>query len=258
MSSHSWRPAIGALAVALTCGGFVSGSQEQAVIRVDDPRPLSEAVAVLEKRHGWRITYEDPQLVNSNEIVDLTSRVRKSPAPDGRKVFGAIGGPFEFTYTRPSIPGALRKTAILQALIARYQQTGYPAVFRLIETGDVAHIVPAMRTSATGVLEPVSSILDTTITIPDGERSLYEMCEAVVAGLKPHVKGTFGLGMIPTNLFLQRRVRGGATNETARSVMLRVFESSGRKLSWRLLHDPSPPGSSALNIHIVSQAELAR
>jgi hypothetical protein len=173
-------------------------------------------------------------------------------------VFGAIGGPFEFRYTPPSVPGTLRKTEILQALVARYHQTGYPGVFRVIETGDVAHIMPAMRTSAAGVLEPVSSILETKITIPDADRSLYEMCEAIVAALKPQVKGTLGLGMIPTNLFLQRRVRGAATNETARTVLLRLLDSSGRKLSWRLLHDPSPPGSSALNIHIVPEAELDR
>ena len=59
------------------------------------------------------------------------------------------------------------------------------------------------------------------------------------------------MGTIPTNLFMQRQVHGGATAEVARDVLVRTLLSTGSKLSWRLLCEPGEDKFCVLNVPLL-------
>jgi hypothetical protein len=69
---------------------------------------------------------------------------------------------------------------------------------------------------------------------------------AINAGGDPTLSLAGGL----TNLLAQTRVQGGATNESARSVLMRTLAATNRRLAWRILCGPGQ-ASCMLNLHLV-------
>ena len=220
-------------------------------ISVNHPRPLASAIEVLENRHGWVITYEDPPLLHPSDIEDVTLAVRRDHDLKKPRVLAPRGGPFNFRYSIPAGRVAPDESALLERLLEEYHRSGHPGVFRVRRTGAVFHVVPTESKNALGHFEPRVSLLDSTISISDRERSALGMIEeitAVVSGPAARV----GIGTVPFNLLNQVSVRGGARNESARSVLLRTLETTNRKMSWALLCDPGPAPICALNLHFVN------
>ncbi len=59
-----------AMGVMVTLLGNASAAPNTITVR--DPRPVAETIQELEKRHVWRITYEDPPYIHYSEITDVT------------------------------------------------------------------------------------------------------------------------------------------------------------------------------------------
>lgn len=59
------------------------------------------------------------------------------------------------------------------------------------------------------------------------------------------------VGTVPLNLFVHANVREGASNETARTVLMRTLGAVGRPLSWQLFCQPGTH-MCAFNVHIVN------
>jgi hypothetical protein len=232
-----------------------------ATVSVDAARPLSAAVEALEKRYGWVVTYEDPALVYAGDIKDVTWSVRKNYDEGPPRFFGVVGGPFDFSYTIPADARGPNEMAVLGDLLDAYHASAYPGVFGLVRTGPIVHVVPTMRKNVSGELEAQSSLLDTRISLTDADRTAYEALIAIVEAVSDaagaDVGPGVGPGMVPTNLFLTTRVRVGAKDEPARTVLLRLLDATSTqvKLSWKLLRDQTPPGMYALNIHWLDTGE---
>jgi hypothetical protein len=228
-----------------------SAWQNQSVeINVNDPRPLA-MVEALERRYGWTVTYEDPAYLHASDLADLSYRVHKDDAPTKPRILGVRGGPFRFTYMIPSEAAEPQQRTLLDALLEQHHLSGNPGIFRVLRTGTVFHVVPSMRKGPDGVLEARGSILDAKISVADGERTVFDMFEEIVVAVNRSSGVKVMTGIVPMNLFMQARVAGGAQNESARTVILRTLESTKWKFSWQLLHDPTPPGMYALNVHVV-------
>ena len=58
------------------------------------------------------------------------------------------------------------------------------------------------------------------------------------------------IGITPLNLMNQTKVRMGASNETARTVLARLMGQFRYRLSWQLFYDPGLKWY-VLNVHIV-------
>src|ERR1700730_11306504 len=62
--------------VMITMGLMVTflgnASASPNTITVQDPRPVAKAIQELEKKYGWRITYEDPPYSQNSDITDVT------------------------------------------------------------------------------------------------------------------------------------------------------------------------------------------
>ena len=78
-------------------GGWARGLQVGQPLSIEaiDPRPLAEAIRVLEERHGWIVTSEDARYEHESDIEDVTLAVRK----DGKsepKIIVPKGGVLAF------------------------------------------------------------------------------------------------------------------------------------------------------------------
>lgn len=194
-------------------------------IAVDTARPLSAAIDALSESFEWVITYEDP------------------------KASQLHGGPLAFTYEPPA-RGGLDPAAVIQALLDAHDEQDHPDKFRLIRTGDIYHVVPAASRPAAGGQRDARSLLDARISIPAGSRNLTQAIEQIASALSDATGEQVTAGMVPTNLAVQTTVTGGARNEPARDVLLRVLGAADRKLSWHIFYG-AKLARYVLNVHIV-------
>ncbi len=253
--SRNLIPLLAVLSVGVVASGTDLQAQNNTVVElnVEGGRPVAEAVKLLEAKYGWVITYEDPRYAHESDIQDVAYRVRKDLAQfrpgEAPKVLVPKGGQVKMSYSvsaetgRPEDPAAL-----LQTLLDI--QAGGGNRFRLAQNGEVFHVLPAWVKNSEGRLVEQGSILDAAITLPEKERvgvhMLQAICDAVSRATQTHVE----VGIIPTNLFLQLRTKQGASNQTARDVLLDTLAATKRKISWHLYYDPGMKWY-ALNLHFV-------
>jgi hypothetical protein len=257
------RASAAIVAVVWGVSGFIPGwadrlaAQEggRVSISVDEGRPLKAVVMELEQRFGWIVTYEDPAYLFASDIQDM-----RQFRNDGKDLplLAPRGGPFTFSYTlRQSDRTRSSQEAVLGALLDQYHRTGYPGRFRLVRTGVVYHVVPTMTRDETGVFRPYGSILDRRISLPDREVDGMEMLESIEAAVRRGGDERLRVGTFLTGMFLQAGVRSGAHDESVRSVLLRMFASFNRRLSWRLLCGPAR-GTGMCNLGIYEVRPVSR
>ncbi len=227
-------------------------------IRVDDPRPLAEAIRILEKQCHCVITYEDPPYICSGEVADVTASVRRDydPAnpydPKKPRVLVPRGGPFEFeSRVSLALEAMESQELVLRLLLADYHKQGYPGGFRLLQTASAFHVVPSTVTTQEGQVERHRPVLDTRISIPPGSRTAREMLKEIVEGVSKEAGVMVVTGLMPWNLLFRVRVEGSASNEPARAVLSRTLQATNTKLSWQLFYDPGTK-DYVLNLHPVN------
>jgi hypothetical protein len=212
------------------------------------------AIEALENRFGWTVTYEEAPLLYRGDAVDVTA-YRKVQDRTKPPLLAPRGGPFTFV---TSYSAGQSPMELLEALLQQYHATGYPGVFRVLRTGDVFHVVLTMRKNAKGVLEAQQPLLDVPVTIADTERSAGGTIEAVLAEIRRTTGASVYPGTTPLNLLGETRVQLGATNESARGVLVKVLETTSRvtapplKLSWKLMCSLSP-SECFLNVDVVGK-----
>jgi hypothetical protein len=245
--------ALAALLLSILVGSVVAAQSARSLdVAVNDARPLSAALLELEKRLSWVLTYEDPQWTFSGDVQDRSARTGKTY---DKPQMIPRGGALSF-----SIPPAARsatregRAELVQALLQAYHLTpDHHGEFRMIETEDAIHVVPAHAKNAQGKLEARTSLLDTPIRLVPGTRSALdltsELAEAVSAGTGKKVSVFF----VPTNLFFRTKVTVDDSNEdnSARAALSRILKATGRKLSWRLVYLPDVHQGYALSVHEV-------
>ena len=261
MDRQSRHTARTSLLLAFCASALLAASpsgEQRLVISVHDGRPMAEAVRVIEERYGWTITYEDPPYVHPDDAVDVTERVRRTPAPGNRRVLVPRGGTFEVGYPQPPGGGQPDPDALLQHVVEEYNSTGLTGRFRVEQRGGAFHVVPSHYKAATGKLEPYRSALDTKVSPGAKEQSAYEMMMAIVGGVTAAGAIKLGPGTFPMNAFLQRRVSGTAGEETARDALLRLLRETGLRLTWKLYCGPGAPPQCALNFTAVPPRSVRR
>ena len=226
---------------------LAAGQTEQ--ITITSGRPLAAIALELERRHGWIVTYEDPPYEFEGDVDDVTGIVRRDFSRPNLKVLVPRAKSFTFEYGngREEVNAA----RVLPTLLEEYHRTfSTVSTFRLLQTGDVFHVVPQASAGRDG--NPVNrrAALNTRISIEDSERNGLDLLQEIAKAVSRGSETPIELGTIPVNLFVGTRIRGGARDEVARSVLLRTLSATGVRLSWRLLCQPGLR-QCALNVHAV-------
>ena len=216
-------------------------------LSVIDGRPLAAVISQLETRYGWTITYEDPPYESPLDVDDVTLQVARDPKNFKGKVLVPRTRGFDFKYPNADQP---RAEEVLAALVRDYNLVNHDR-FRLLRTGKFFHVVPSVSDDRTGQPTERQSRLDVRVTIPVADRSVRETVELVVAQVRERTGAPLVGGRLPTNLFSQKKLRTGATNEPARDVLVRALTSTGRELSWRIHCDPGGTRMCGFDVHFV-------
>src|SRR5688572_14466348 len=222
------------LAAIAVASGALATNQDSATLdanggrttlSVESPRPVAKAVQTLIARYEQAITYEDPRFAFEDDLEDVTARVRKDLhlyAPGkAPKVIVPRGG-------KLTVSSSTDLASILDEVVRIQASSARGGRFRLEQTGDVFHVVPAEVRDRSGDWAAQTSVLDTAISLPTQERSGYKTIEAICSAVSAaaHIKvsvGTTGLEGGLVNEAGPPRYRLGADNEVARSVLMRAL-----------------------------------
>lgn len=262
---RDWRISLRAIAVILafillamgSSAMLVSEDQTDTIVKlsVDEPRPVAKAMELLQSQYGWVITYEDPRYVHESDLMDVAYKVRKDfhkyepgKAP---KLLVPRNGPLNLSYEVSPETGRPEDPAeVIQTVLNAHAANGNPGLFRLEQTGEVFHVVPAQVKDRDGRWVEHSSILDVPIILAEQERSGWQLLNDICREVSRATQTRVEVGTIPTNLFIQKRSRIGAAHEPASDVLLRLFQATKRKLTWRLLYSPD---AYALNVRLLPE-----
>jgi hypothetical protein len=215
-------------------------------ITVQGGRPVARAIQELEKRYGWRITYEDPPYSHYSDISVLTdirlpgvpvqslSQLQSLQGNKSRLV--PKGGSLSFT-----LPSAdPDELGAVEALVKSYNASRGGNVFAVVQEASLLHVVPRQMTGLSGNLEPMKPVLDTVITIEPKERTAFALIEEICKKISISTNTNVVVGIVPTNMLSQTKTSIGGSGKTARAILEQLIVEIGTRLSlsWQLFYGP--------------------
>lgn len=219
-------------------------STAQDTLTVQGARPVMEAMAVLERRYGWIVTYEDPPYIYSGDLADLT----KVPTPDGRRSLFPKARRLDLPQPLPAPGDNPNPVALVNAVLKADSESNRQKTFRVFQSEYGLHVVPTRSRNVAGESMAIRPVLDARITLAGDGVSARKFLEMFCAAVSEATGTTMVLATVPRNLLLTRTVTLGVKNERARQVLIRVLQELGVPLTWRLLYSPSQPQGFYLNI----------
>jgi hypothetical protein len=205
-------------------------------VTVDDPRPVAAAIEAIEEATGTVITYEDPPTPFGSATTDVTNEIsRVAPTGTFRSLIPK-GGMLTF-----NLPTSATQEATLDSvgnLLRSYNSGRNVATFALVRGSRIAHVVPRNVLGSSGLLEPITPPLDSSIALSAAPRTgvalLQEICDAVSEASGQSIQ----LGLVPTNALDGQTIAVGPKAEPARALLEKLLVNGTIPLSWELLYDP--------------------
>ena len=207
--------------------------------------PLEGVADIFQARYAKPITYEDPvwEWDGDAEFRGIEGNANWAGAKAWVPLRRVFHLPFELTETRQST----LSSALLESVLAEYHRQNPLAHFRVIQSRLGLHFVPDTSHNRSGQVAPALSAMDTTITVPEGNRTASAHFEAICEAISQR-QGFRVLGMAVgigedwyENLFDAPggKLTWGATAVTAREALVDLLDHSATSFSWRLLCEPS-------------------
>ncbi|MFB3916915.1 MAG: hypothetical protein ACE14M_09300 [Terriglobales bacterium] len=230
-------------------------------ISINAPRPIAEAVEMLEQKYGWVITYEDPEYTYAADLKDVTAimagrraLMSAEPVDPNETILVPVGGRFEFKYRIEDGKPEEEPLVFLRRMAAEYAAgaPGWP-LFQVEQRGNKLHVFPLKARNRQGHFVQSRPILGRTISIPRETRSANQMFAQIIAETM-RVSGrpirTFA-SLVYTHRYLAEY---GCSDLPARECLENMFEQISYPLesrdSWRLIYDPGR-GAYTLTFHWV-------
>ena len=231
----TWTRRLGLAVAALYWAS--AGHTEEVNLRFDGVRPLSAAVDELSTRLGYVITYEDPRYTYAGDLQDATAAT--APA-DGPKVFWPIDTTLEVRNLQlPKSRSIDSAVAVLARVLDVQAHSATGGRYRILQTGEVLHVVPASVRDQSGAWIEQRSVLDVRISIPFAPRTRDDMISAICKA----VSLASGINVIPADPYagaLGEPSLQGAHREMAREVLIRALGTAPRATTWKLHYLPNP------------------
>jgi hypothetical protein len=220
----------------------------------DEPRPLAILAEQLEHIYGWPITYEDAPLSRTEDLIDVTEEVCRTKCTE--RIYAVRPIPVEIGYEPPStqVPDLADFPKVLKALeeiVRKYNRSYGANVYRVVQEAAEFHIVPVNILDSSGRTVPVTSILNTVLTVLPGQRTaddlLRELCSSLSSATQHKVDLGAGAG---ERVFILHNTGVTSNGESLRNILNQLTKELNVPLSWRMLYDGTDH-TYALNIHQV-------
>jgi hypothetical protein len=115
-------------------------------LSVKNPRPLAEAILMLEAQYGWIITYEDPRYAYAGDLEDVTEKVSTNldqyPKAGAPRVLFPKEGELTFQYPVGDKTSPLDPVLVVRQLLAAQAASTNAGRFRMEKDGQMIHIIP--------------------------------------------------------------------------------------------------------------------
>jgi hypothetical protein len=205
-------------------------------IVVQNSRPLTQVLTLLQNKYAWRINYEDPQYTSKLDYTQMKNDTSDRRIPNG--------GDFVIDFPAGATEGAPpdeQKT--LQLIVDAYNRSNNPGRFE-VRHNDAEHYYDVVGTSAhdsQGKISPQPVLLDASISFPSEDRIFPDTIDLLCQKIsdKTHVKFTAGVYSMRLDY---RHVTVGGKEQAARAYVSALIAASGRRLCWALLFDPESGG----------------
>src|SRR5262249_55324295 len=152
------------------------------LLKVDSARPVARAVLSLEARYGYVITYEDPRYSVDDDLIDAAPAVRKNYS-SAKSAASQAGVGAKAPETVLPLPAATNISSqematLLDELVRRQGASLYGGHFRVEQTGELFHVLPAEVRDKSGNWSSQKSLLDVQITLPVQDRTEKQLYRA--------------------------------------------------------------------------------
>ena len=231
--------ACGILGLALAGLGYA----QDRTLSVDSGRPLDEAVAQLQARYGWLITYQDPPYEHPDDMEPSKDAGPKAPrngfiAPRHRRI--------SVTYPEPRTGTDEERRKIIDGVVESFSAAG-AGHFRVYHQWIFSHVVPTSVKRVSGAVESVTSLCDSTVTMSPAKRSIGDSVTEILSQVSQQMGRPAIIAMVDPNFILGRQYLTEAQNENACDALTLVFEDvngvrnalgfSSSHVAWAMRYD---------------------
>jgi len=140
----------------------------------------------------------------------------------------------------------------LQDLVKLQKSQPHGGHFQVQQTGDSLHIIPAEARDHNGNWAAQSSLLDTLISIPQEDRTETNLYQAIAGAVSVAAKVSMTIVVSHPLSYSSKsdlHTNIGASNEAARSVLMRALAVHPTKRTWNLMQTTeSGPNVFSLNV----------
>lgn len=189
-----------------------------------------------------RVSYEDAPTVVSGDLEEIV-------APNGRKLLQVRDTPMKVAFNINSNAAPQANAQVLQKIFTDHGHESARGDLTVILDGDFMHVVPASSKGKSKQLEPFLPMLDTKVSVQSKQYFLQEYVMAVLSEVSKQRGIPIELATVPINVFNSTTLTEGASNESARAVLIRAFSlingpryAAGfnpLRLSWAMFYEPN-------------------
>ena len=213
-------------------------AQKSFSLRVNDPRPLKEAIDELERQLGLPINYEDPVYLDPNDAIDITDQVQnaaqkaRNPTvrikiPKGGELF--LESPISLVQ-----PKMADLVSILVLLRQAHEGKGFAGRFEISQISSTISVEPVGSRDTTGQWKRSTSALNSPVTIPAIQRNAFETLTLLLDQVSKSISIRILIGGVPIGAITNSTIKFGATAEPAKSALVRLMEQLSRAPDGRL------------------------
>ena len=213
--------------------GEVASSDRNATFTVQYPRPLESVAYTFKYKYGALITFEEAPLEHASDFIDPN----KGKVNEGR-AYLPRGGTLQFSfYLSEDLRGPNNLKNTIETAIEAYHNAGHPGQYSLQKEGEYLHIVPLARKNTVGVVEPVTSPLDSIITIKGDSAHPHLVLRDLTASITKSSGYNVYISHSPFLRGNERPVSRDFENVSARAVLRELLVRTGRNATWLMMFD---------------------
>jgi hypothetical protein len=201
---------------------------------VSSPRPLADAVQILQATYGKVVTYEESMLTWQGDL-EVQGR-------DPKAKWALI--PRTHAFTMPAVSGSdTDLTRVLENTIAAYHQQTSGIRFKVLSSTLGYHVVPVQVHDENGRSVSATSVLDHIVTVPSEARTAEGHLQALTAAISSTASLPVHINAFPgghpdaiDRLFRPQAevFPWGVSSAVARDALVDLFTQSATTFSWHL------------------------
>jgi hypothetical protein len=222
-------------------------------VDVSDSNPLNLIVGDIELATGVPISYEECQVLYSDDLVDVTKQHPSAQFLQGHPERKYLIPKSIHVKADIDVPEGQSKLSTATSMLQDLMNT--PALkdaryhFKIVQTGTQLSLVPVEHRDQSGNWTATTDPLDTVISYgSSSDANFWQTMTHILDAVKNTARIKIGLGTVPNNVVARLRTSIQVENQPARAVIQMALDKAKDiafpdnptpKMSWRLLYDPA-------------------